>query len=197
MFLNQHPATTPVQTPDQDVGLKELWYAERGLLDMFQDDPKDIIAFIKECSTADLHQFDTVHGVEQEVEVFRAILAHPKCDRATALNIYSACEPAYFERRFAKGMTADDFEDEEERVYLAILAEAQQRLLVRQSWRGRYAIKAADFWSARPMSNPVNFEHFKLTPTALRPTKNEDAVSSIIYEYSIIGLSFDAWRLRN
>lgn len=193
MLLDQQKATDP----HHDVDLKQVWYAERGLLDMFQDDPTDIIAFIKECSTADLHQFDTVHGVPEEVDVFRAILAHPKCDRATALNIFTACEPGYFERRFAKGMTRDDFEDEEEKVFLDILIEAQQRLLLRQSWRGRYTVKAADFWSARPMSNPVNFTHFKLTPTAVRPTQNKPADSAIIYEYSVIALSFDAWRLRN
>ncbi len=184
-------------TSANDLDLKEVWYAERGLLDMFQDKPEDLIGFIRECSASDLHQFDAVHGVANEVPVFKAILAHPLCDRATALNIYAACEPAYFDAKVSEGLTLADLDDEEDRVHFEILTEAHHRLSTRESWRGRFTYNAAGKWRALPHTNPSNLTHFRLSPTATRETSNQVARSAIIYEYSTIALSFDAWRNRH
>lgn len=193
MYQHQRRAFDPRNDPD----LTEVWYAERTLLDIFQDDPSDVVAFIKECDSADLHQFDTIHGVQQEIPIYAAILGHPKCDRATALNIFAACDPAYFDRKIAAGEKLDELEDEEDHVFFQILMHAFTRLKSRETWRGRFPIKAAKKWAESPQTYPLNLKHLKLTQTALRPTKNEPALSSIIYEYSEIALSFDAWRHRH
>lgn len=190
MFQNQqHFKDTQIEAE-----LKEAWYVERTLLDIFQDDPKDVLAFIKECDAADLHQFDTVHGVEQEVEIFRAILSHPKCDRATALNIFAACDPVFFERKLKAGVGYDAIEDEEDQVFFQILKIAHTRLAQRESWRGRFSVTPGKEWV---MSHPKTFEHFNLSAATLRPTQNQLAISNIIYEYSVIGLTFEAWKRRH
>jgi len=181
----------------REAELRDRWYAERALLDIFDDDPTDVIAFVMACDGADLHQFNTVHGLPQEVAIFRAILAHPKCDRATALDIFAACEPAYFDRKIEEGLRPADLEDEEDQVMLQVLMEARNRLRSRESWRGRYTVSAAKGWTEKPETYPGNLKHFDLSPATLRPTQNQPADSEIIYEYSIIGLSFEAWRSRH
>jgi len=193
MYLQQQQ----FEDAEREAELKEAWYAERTLLDIFEDDPKDVIAFVSECSSADLHQFNCVHGLPQEVDFFRAILSHPKCDRATALNIYAACEPAYFDRKIEEGVRPADFEEDEDRVMFEILMECRSRLTTREAWRGRFTVEAEKTWMAKPYTYPANLKNLSLTPATLRPTKNEPAQSAIIYEYSIIALSFDVWRTRH
>lgn len=193
MYLQQQQ----FKDPQLEAELKEAWYAERTLLDIFEDDPTDVVAFIKECDGADLHQFNCVHGLPQEVEIFKAILAHPKCDRATALNIFAACEPAYFDRKISQGVRPADLEDEEDQVMFEILMECRSRLMTRESWRGRYELTVVKGWAAKPETYPGNLKHLTLTPAILRPTQKKPAQSAIIYEYSIIALSFDAWRNRH
>lgn len=186
----------PKREPFLDADPKQVWLAERMLLDVSQDDPKDILAFIKACEAADLHQFDTVHGLPQEVGMFRAILSHPKCDRATALNIFAACQPAYFERLNDQGMRPADLEEDEDKVTYQILLDCYFRLKNRETWRGRFAVNAKYTWAAKPETHPERLKIFRLSPSALRETKNEPAKSAIIYEYSMIALSFEAWQAR-
>lgn len=183
--------------PEIDQDLKELWLAERGLFDMLSDSPTDLVSFVSQCSSAELHQFDTIHGVETEVPVFSAILASPECDRATALNIFTACDPAYFDDKIAEGVKLTDFEDPEDKVMLGILLQAHRRLSERESWRGRFKINQFDLWQQRSALNPANFRYFRLSPTVLRDTRRDHAESSIVYEHTTIGLSFDAWRHRH
>jgi len=128
----------------ENAKLKEEWYASRTLLDVFTDDPKDILAFIAACSAADLYQFDKIHGLPVEVDLFRSILMHPKCDRATALNILSACQPHHFDKLISSGKDLRQLEDEEDQVLWEILMVAYKLLTNRPTWRGRYKVKTSN-----------------------------------------------------
>lgn len=176
-----------------DHNLRELWHAERTLLDIHNDNPNDVVAFINECSAADLHQFATIHGMPQEVALFKAVLNHPNCDRATALNIFDACAPNYFDKKLARGEGYETLEDVEDQVCFQILCEAHKVLTQRETWRGRFTVNAAQKWRRSPKSSPANLICFKLPEIALRDTPQEPAKSAIIYEYAMIALSFDTW----
>ena len=78
-----------------DTAQKSSWEDNAELLDVLRDDSRDVVAFIEHCSADDLHCLTTVHGVAGEVEIFDAILRHPSCNRATALQIFENCNPYY------------------------------------------------------------------------------------------------------
>ena len=181
----------------QEAELKQAWYRDRVLLDICQDQPDDVVGFIKECDAADLHQFSTVQGIKEEVPLFLAILSHPKCDRATALNIFAACDPLYFDKKIETGENLSQLDEEDEAVFWQILMSAYRCLRARESWRGRFVINAEQGWIARPETHPCNLKHLKLSPATLRPAQNQDANSAIIHEYTTIALSFDAWMKRH
>ncbi len=172
------------------------WKKSSELLDMFLDNPDDIVAFIKHCNRDDLHVFTTLHGIEAEIEVFRAILEHPECDRATALQIFHMCDPYYYEQEMAKGYSIDQGLDEEDRVYIEILKIAHNELCRRPAWRGKFDCSALAEWHARPHCSPALFCRWPLPAAVLAPTENKQAQPTIAYTFSTIRLQFETWARR-
>ena len=159
------------------------------LLDMLSDDPTDIIAFITHCTGDDLHCLRTVHGIAGEVEIFDAILHHPACDRATALQIFEACNPHYYEAELRKGRALDSYDDEEDQVFIAIIDIAHGLLNKRLDWRGKFDCAALRAWAKYPHTAPTHFDHWTLPAAALAPTEGQTPVSAIEYRYSSIRLN--------
>jgi len=184
-------------TPGADPAQLKRWRAERGLLDIINDTPEEIIGFIEECNAPDLHQFSQILGLRQEIEIYYAILNHPQCDRATALNIFMACDPAYYDHALQQGKDPEAMSDEEDQVFLAITVAAHAALTSTRTWTSRFRINDYAQWQDRPHSSPQNYKFFTLPAQMLAPTRLDDANSPIMVEYSTIGLSFDAWKMRN
>ncbi|WP_458791593.1 hypothetical protein [Yoonia sp. MH D7] len=159
------------------------------LLNMLSDDPTDIIAFIAHCTGDDLHCLTNIHGIAGEVEVFDAILNHPECDRATALQIFDACNPHYYEAEMLKGKTLDSYEDEEDQVFIAILDIVHAVLCRRADWRGRFDCAALRAWYTYPHTSPSTFAHWILPPAVFAPTEGHKPISAIEYRYSSIRLN--------
>lgn len=180
-----------------DSALKQKWRAQRGLLDIIADDPSEVIAFIAECSAPELHQFGQILGVRQEIEIYYAILKHKDCDRATALNIFMACDPAYYDLALTQGRTPEDMSDEEDQVFLAIAVAAHATLNSRRAWTSRFRINDYAQWQARPHASPEQYKFFSIPNRLLAPTKCEPALSPIMVEHATIGLSFEAWQQRH
>lgn len=172
------------------------WEATSELLDMLRDDPTDIIAFIEHCSADDLHQLTTPHGVAGEVEIFEAILHHPKCDRATAVQIFEACNPQYYEKELAKGRALDSYDDEEDQAYIAIIDMAHKELNRRQDWRGKFDCMALRDWETYPHTSPNVFKHWTLPADALSRTEGKPTHPSIAYHYSSIRLTYETWSMK-
>jgi len=122
--MTLHQTITPAQA--------SAWEESSELLDVLRDDPTHIIAFLEHGSADGLHQFTTLHGVAAEVEIFEAILHNPKCDRATALQIFETCNPQYYEKELAKGRQLDSYDDEEDQVFIAVIDMAH-RILTRRT----------------------------------------------------------------
>ena len=172
------------------------WEATSALLDLFKDDPADIIAFIDHCSGDDLHSFNHIHGVASEVEVYRTILNHPDCDRSIALDIYQACDPYYYEQEFTKGRKRSDFDDEEELTFLSILDIAHEVLTARPNWQGKFDSAALKHWRAYPDQSPAHFDHWPLPAAVLAPTDRKVPKPSVTYCFSTIRLTYETWSRR-
>ncbi len=186
--MTLHQTITPAQAT--------AWEETSELLDVLRDDPTDVIAFVQHCNADDLHQFATVHGIAAEVEIFEAILAHPMCDRATALQILEACNPQYYEKELAKGRALDSYDDEEDQVFIAVIDMVHHQLNRRADWRGRFTCMALRDWATYPHTSPSTFAHWTLPAGALAPTENQPARPCIAYHYSSIRLTYEAWTQR-
>ena len=184
-------------TAGADSAQIKKWRAERGLLDIIQDDPAEIIAFINECSAPELHQFAQILGLRQEIEIYYAILNHPECDRATAINIFMSCDPAYYDHALVQGKDPEELLDEEDQVFLAIAVAAHAALTSDRVWTSRFRINDYAQWHQRPHTSPQKYKFFSLPQKVLAATKCEEAKSPIIVEYSTIGLSFGAWKQKH
>ena len=184
-------------TAGADSAQIKKWRAERGLLDIIQDDPVEIIAFIDECSAAELHQFSQILGIRQEIEIYYAILNHPECDRATAINIFMSCDPAYYDHALAQGKDPEEMMDEEDQVYLAIAVAAHAALTSDRVWSSRFRIHDYAQWHKRPHLSPDKYKFFGLPEKMIGPTKCDEAKSPIIVEHATIGLSFEAWQRKH
>lgn len=176
--------------------LASAWEESSELLNLLRDDPTDVISFIEHSSADDLHQLTTLHGIAAEVEIFDAILRHPKCDRATALQIFEACNPQYYEKELLKGRPLDSYEDEEDQVFIAVIDLAYRHLNSRPDWRGRFACPALRSWRKYPHTSPNTFSLWKLGAAAMHPTEDAMARPSIEYRYSSIRLTYKAWLKR-
>lgn len=172
------------------------WEKGSALLDVLEDDTTDIIALIEHCTAADLHEFDQIHGRPREVDIFHAILTHPDCDRSTALNIFHACDPQYYEQEISKGRKLSDFTDEEDQTYLAILEMAHAALCSRPDWRGRFACRALAIWTHFPDRSPEKFHRWPLPAAVLTAPEDEPIAPIITYCYSTIRLTYTAWALQ-
>ena len=137
-----------------------------------------------------------MHGIAAEVEIFEAILLHPKCDRATALQILEACNPQYYEKELAKGRALDSYEDEEDQVFIAVIDIAHRQLCSRREWRGKFECMAQRDWDTYPHTSPGTFKHWSLPAAVLSCTEGQPAHPSIAYHYSSIRLTYDAWSMR-
>jgi sulfite reductase alpha subunit-like flavoprotein len=104
-----------------DAAQKSAWENNAELLDVLRDNPSDVAAFAEHCTADDLHCLNRVHGVAGEIEIFDAVLHHPACDRATALQIFEAYNPFYYEQELAKDRPLDSYNDEEDQVFVAII----------------------------------------------------------------------------
>lgn len=185
-------------TLHQDISAAQIaaWESASELLDVLRDDPTDIINFITHCSADDLHQFSFVHGIAAEVEIFEAILHHPECDRATALQIFEACNPQYYENELAKGRALDSYDDEQDQVFIAILDIAHAALCRRPVWRGRFECQALRNWQTYPHTSPNTFVHWPLSATILTSTRDLRTNACITYQYSSIRLTYQTWAQR-
>jgi hypothetical protein len=173
------------------------WKESSALLDVFEDKPDDIVAFIEHCSGDDLHVFSRIHGIETEIPIFKAILNHPKVDRATVLQIFHACTPDFYEKELAKGRDLSFFDDEEDLVFLANLDLAYGRLTSDKPMSSQFKSPALNEWERFPHASPVNFKKWHLEGPILAATEQQDAKPTIEYRYSTIQLAFDVWRNRN
>lgn len=185
-------------TLQQDISAAQIadWENTSELLDVLRDDPTDIIAFITYCTADDLHEFAMVHGVAAEVEIFEAILNHPKCDRATALQIFEACNPQYYEKELAKGRALDSYDEEQDQVFIAILDMTYAKLCQSFNWRGRFRCMALRDWVTYPHTSPSTFQHWTLPAAVMTSTEDMPTHPSITYRYSSIRLTYKAWSLR-
>ncbi len=179
-----------------DATQKSAWENNAELLDVLRDDPSDVAAFVEHCSADDLHTLNRVHGIAGEVEIFDAVLHHPDCDRATALQIFEACNPHYYEQELVKGKPLDSYEDEEDQVFIAIIDMAHALLSSRLDWRGRFDCPALRTWNQYPHSAPVNFTNWMLPAAVLAPTEGSPTRASIEYRYASIRLTYEAWMMR-
>ncbi len=175
---------------------RAAWEADSELLDVFRDKPTDIIAFVEHCSGADLHGFDMIHGVPAEVEIYRAILTHPECDRSTALNIFEACDPHFYEQQFAKGRTTADMAEPDDQTMIAILDLAHAELCKRPGWRARFACSALAIWQELPERSPVGFSRWPLPAACLTEPEGQILQPMVTYSFSTIRLTYQAWALR-
>ena len=114
-----------------------------------------------------------------------------------ALNIFMACDPAYYDHALAQGKDPEDMMEEEDQVFLAIVVAAHAVLNSQRNWTSRYRINNFAQWTQRPHTSPQNYKFFGIPQKMLAPTKCEDALSPIIVEYATIGLSFHAWKQRH
>ena len=179
-----------------NTAVRAEWEKTSELLDIFHDDPADIIAFIEHCDAADLHMFTTLHGIEPEIEIFAAILTHPLCDRATALQIFHMCDPYYYEQELSYGRKFEQFTDEEDRVFIAILKMAHKELCKRPAWRAKFDCPALTEWQSRPDCSPALFSNWPLPAAVLAPSENKVPQASIAYTFSTIRLRFETWATR-
>jgi hypothetical protein len=173
------------------------WKESSALLDVFEDKPEDIVAFIEHCSGDDLHVFCRVHGIPAEIQIFEAILNHPQIDRATVLQIFHACNPDYYEKEMAKGRDLSFFDDEEDQVFIAIIELAHNRLCSGVAMSARFRSAALIEWERFPHVSPKAFNRWRLDGPILEPTSDLDAKPMIEYRYSTIQIAFDVWRNRN
>ena len=176
--------------------LRKVWEKSSVLLDVLEDSPDDIVALIKHCSAADLHGFNKVHGLPQEIKIFEAILTHPMCDRSTALNIFNACDPQFYEHQFAHGATACDFDDPQDQTFLAILDLVHGHLCSRPDWRAQFPCEAQAEWELFPTRRPDRFKTWPLPAAVLTPPEDRPIDAMITYCFSTIHLSYHAWALR-
>lgn len=172
------------------------WEQGSALLDVLEDNTPDIVAFLEHCDASDLHEFNQIHGRPHEVDIFRAILEHSECDRSTALNIFHACDPQYYEQEFANGRARADLTDEEDVTYLEILDMAHAALCARPNWRGRFACNALAVWHHFPDRSPDGFHTWPLPAAVLTAPEDEPPVPTITYCFSTIRLSYTAWALQ-
>ena len=179
-----------------DTAQKSSWEDNAELLDVLRDDSRDVVAFIEHCSADDLHCLTTVHGVAGEVEIFDAILRHPACNRATALQIFENCNPYYYEQELAKGRQLEAYDDEEDQVFIAIIDMAHAQLVKRMDWRGKFDCPALRIWARFPHGAPMNFENWLLPAAVLAPTEGALPNAFIEYRYSSIRLTYQAWMMR-
>jgi hypothetical protein len=179
-----------------DTAQKSAWENNAELLDVLRDDSHDVVAFIEHCSADDLHCLTTVHGVIGEVEIFDAILRHPACDRATALQVFENCNPYYYEQELAKGRALDAYDDEEDQVFITIIDMAHAQLVKRLDWRGKFECPALRKWDRFPHSAPINFQNWMLPAAVLAPTEAVQPNAFIEYRYSSIRLTYQAWMMR-
>lgn len=179
-----------------DTAQRSAWENDAELLDVLKDDAHDVVAFVEHCSGDDLHCLTNVHGVVAEIEIFDAILRHPACDRATALQIFEACNPYYYEQELAKGRALDSYDDEEDQVFITIIDMAHAQLVKRMDWRGKFDCPALREWAQFPRSAPVNFENWSLPAAVLSPTEGKQPRPMIEYRYSSIRLTYRAWLQR-
>ncbi len=186
--MTLHQTISPTQA--------SAWEESSELLDVLRDDPTQIIAFVEHCSADDLHQFTSLHGVAAEVEIFEAILHHPKCDRATALQIFETYNPRYYEKELDKGRLLDSYDDEEDQVFIAVIDMAHGVLTQRVNWRGRFACPALRSWRKYPHTSPSTFKHWHLPATVLTPTEENVTRQTIEYRYSSVRLTYNAWLMR-
>ena len=172
------------------------WKSQSELLDIRRDDPADVIAFIEHCSADDLHCLRALHGFTCEIAIFQAILTHPLCDRATALQIFHLCDPYYYEQQSRDGQLAFDQMDEEDRVFIAILDIAHEQLSTRMNWRGKFDCPALIEWQLRPNCAPTGLDRWALPAAVLAPTENQPTQPSISYDYTTIRLNYETWSRR-
>lgn len=186
--MTLHQTISPAQA--------SAWDESSELLDMLRDDPTDVIAFVAHCSADDLHQFTKIHGVAAEVEIFDAILHHPLCDRATALQIFEACNPQYYEKELGRGHSLDCYDDEEDQVFIAIIDLAYRQLMTRKDWRARFDCPALRHWINYPHTSPSTFKNWPLSSHLLMGTEGKTPLPSIEYRFSSIRLTYQAWQRR-
>lgn len=173
------------------------WKESSALLDVFEDKPEDIVAFIEHCNGDDLHVFCRVHGIPAEVPIFEAILNHPLVDRATVLQIFHCCTPDFYEKEMAKGRDLSFFDDEEDQVFIQIIELAHKRLTSDKPMSSRFKSAALIEWGRFPHVSPINFKRWNLKGPVLAPTCEQDAKPTIEYRYSTIQLAFNVWRNMN
>lgn len=179
-----------------DSAHRSAWNNSAELLNVLHDDARDVVAFVEHCSADDLHCLTNVHGIAADIEIFDAVLRHPACDRATALQIFHVCNPHYYEQELAKGRALDSYDDEEDQVFITIIDMAYAQLVKRLDWRGKFDSPALRDWARYPHSAPVHFANWTLPAAILTPTDGVKQNAMIEYRYASIRLTYHAWLMR-
>lgn len=178
--------------------VKEAWRAAPALLDVFASEVEELVAFVQTSSKDDLTVFTTIHGIEAELPLFKAILDHPALDRATALTIFHACNPAFYEKELLSGTSYDTLAvDQEDAIFLEILEMAYKRLTTGPAMTGKFQARCLDEWARFPHVSPVFFKRWRLTESDIAPTEGLRPMPSVRYDHSKIRLSFTTWKYRN
>lgn len=177
---------------------RRSWRATPPLLDVYTSDANDLVAFVQNASKDDLTVFNVVHGFAAEVPLFEAVLNHPDLDRATALTIFHACNPAFYENEISNGTPEADLAlDEEDAIVLAILDMAHNRLVNGPSMTSRYAAKCLAEWEKFPHVSPARFKRWPLCSLAMAKTDGLHPNPYVAYDDTKIRLSFDVWQGRH
>ena len=72
-----------------------------------RDPTATAVGWIRKFTADDLHVFCShVIGMDLELPLFDAVLAHPHIDRATALNLFGTCSPVSTERAWQRDPSA-------------------------------------------------------------------------------------------
>jgi len=177
---------------------RRAWRATDPLLDVFCSDEHALVAFVKSASKDDLTVFTTVHGLKAELVLFDAILSHPELDRSTALAIFHACNPAFYEGELSNGTAEADLAlDEEDAIVIAILDKAHQRITNGSPMTAIFSAPCLNEWKKFPHVSPLYFKRWPLDQTALSETEGLTPEPAVDYDDTKIRLSFDVWKRRH
>jgi len=177
---------------------RRAWRAAAPLLDVFSSDDQALVSFVKNASKDDLTVFTTVHGLRSELALFDAILSHPDLDRSTALSIFHACNPAFYEGELSNGTAEANLAlDEEDAIVIAILDRAHQRITNGPEMTATFAAPCLNEWKKFPHVSPLYFKRWPLCQVVLSETEGLTPEPSVEYEDTQIRLSFDVWKRRH
>ena len=158
------------------------WRDAPAMFDIMSPELNGLVEFVEGCTKDDLTAFTTIHGVEAELPLFKAILSHPELDRATALTIFHACNPSFYEMELANGTAHDTLAlDREDEIFIEILDLAHERLTKGDAMTSSFSAPCLEEWYRFPHVSPKNFRRWTLEEHHLLPTRGLTPRPCLLY----------------